>query len=177
MKKDASKLFTGTFYIVGDKIAYTLDTSDEHALDHFELWSFVVDKLFPFLDAQTKHELKQDGVYGADRGRVVFKGERSPTGAYRTGTFSLYGTPGCKKHERQLKTIFGLNNSKFEIESDFSSDPHYKVQPQDKRFLDSVLSASKTQFAEMPALLRIAGWKKNPSSINAVQVEEVEENE
>ena len=154
----AAKPSTGTFYIVGDTIAFTLDTSDEDSIDHYQLWNFVVDKLFPHVDYDTKQDLKDEAVYGAERGRVVFKGERSPTGAFRSGTFSLYGTPGCKKFEQRLRQVFGLNHKSFEVSVDFSSDPHYKVQPNDKRVLDSVLKIVPPTLQQ----LRIAGWKRKP---------------
>ena len=162
MDKEASKLSTGTFYLVGDTIAYTLDTSDEDAIDHYQLWDFVVDKLFPHIDFDTKQDLKRDAVYGSDRGRIVFKGERSPTGAFRSGSFSLYGTPGCKRFESRLKAIFGLNAlpKQYELEVDFKSDPHYKVQPSDKRVLDSVLKVTEQPAQEV----RVAGWKKTPKT-------------
>lgn len=162
MKKEAARQYTGTFYVVGDTIAYTLDTGDEESIDHFQLWDFVVDKVLGHVDYQTRQELKQDAVYGAERGRVVFKGERSPTGAYRSGMFSLYGTPGCKHFEARLKKLFGLDvlPKQYDLEVDFKTDPHYKVQPQDKRALDAVVGASSLPRHEV----RIAGWKRNPQA-------------
>ena len=164
MNKESSKIYTGTFYIVDDKIVYTLDTSEEDAIDHYQLWDLVVPKLFPHVPYDVRKELKMDAVYGAERGRVVFKGERSSTGAYRSGTFSIYGTPGAKKHLRTLKRIFGLTKieklDQYNLEEDFESDPHYKVKPSDKRLLDEIINSSKSQFKEKPDLIRIAGWKK-----------------
>lgn len=154
-----SRIYTGTFYIVNDKIVYTLDTDEEDAIDHYQLWELVVPKLFPYLDYESKQELKE-AVYGADRGRVVFKGQRSPTGAFQSGLFSLYGTAGCKAHESKLKEIFGLNKidklQHFDLEVDFHTDPHYKIQPRDKRLLDEFLRAK--DFNTQP--LKIAGWSK-----------------
>jgi hypothetical protein len=167
--KTAKKVYTGTFYIVDGKIAYTLDTDMEHSMDHYELWPFVVSKIFYFLDHDTKRELSDDAIYGADRGRVVFKGERTASGAFKEGTFSLYGTPGCEKHEAELKRIFGLTGlpKNLTVETDFHSDPHYRVQPQDKKLLDSVLKSVTSQFEQVPQMVKIAGWprRKNPASI------------
>ena len=73
---------TSTFYIVSGKIVYTLDTGDEEAIDHYQLWDFVVDKLFHFVEAATRKTLKTDAVYGTDRGRVVFRGEKKHGGKY-----------------------------------------------------------------------------------------------
>jgi hypothetical protein len=164
MEKEASRIYTGTFYIVGDKIVYTLDTSDEEAIDHYQLWDIAVPKLFPDIPFDLKQDLKQDAVYGADRGRVVFKGERSRTGTPTAGTFSIYGTPDSKKHLTKLKQLFGLNKidklDQFNLETDFSTDPHYKVQGRDKRLLDEVLRSYKNQFEERPSEIRIAGWTK-----------------
>lgn len=167
-----SRIYTGTFYIVNDKIVYTLDTDEEDAIDHYQLWELVVPKLFPYLDYESKQELKE-AVYGADRGRVVFKGQKSQTGAFQSGLFSLYGTPGCKQHESKLKEIFGLNKidklPKFELEVDFHSDPHYKVQPRDKRLLDEFLRAK--DFNTQP--LKIAGWKKDAPDPRKIKITSV----
>ncbi len=169
MKKEAARPHTGTFYLIGETIAFTLDTGDEDAIDHYQLWDFVVDKVFTAVDFQTRQELKQDAVYGCDRGRVVFKGERSPTGAMRGGTFALYGTPECKRFESRLKKLFGFEGlpKTFDVEVDFKSDPHYKVQPADKRALDAVISASDLPRHDV----RIAGWKRNPKPKPDVKID------
>lgn len=161
MEKEAARIYTGTFYIVDDKIVYTQDTDEENAIDHYQLWDMVVPKLFPHAPFEDREELKEGGVYGADRGRVVFKGQKSKTGAFQSGTFSLYGTPGCKAHEAKLKEVFGLKYidklPQFNLEVDFHSDPHYKVQPRDKKLVDEFLRASK--FDKTP--LKIAGIPKS----------------
>jgi hypothetical protein len=165
-----ARIYTGTFYIVDDKIVYTLDTDEENAIDHYQLWDLVVPKLFPHVPFEDREELKEGAVYGADRGRVVFKGQKSKTGAFQSGTFSLYGTPDCKQHEAKLKEIFGLKQieklPQFDLEVDFHSDPHYKVQTRDKKLLDDFLRASK--FDKTP--LKIAGTPKVQPSEKSVKI-------
>lgn len=174
MEKEASRIYTGTFYIVDDKIVYTLDTSDEDAIDHYQLWDLVVPKLFPHVPFDLRQDLKEEGVYGADRGRVVFKGERSRTGAPMAGTFSIYGTPGSEKYLPKLKKLFGLNKidklDKFSLEEDFKTDPHYKVRDRDKKVLDEFIQNSKNQLKEKPAEIRIAGWTKQEPDPRRVRV-------
>ena len=168
--KEASRIYTGTFYIVDNKIVYTQDTHEEDAIDHYQLWDLVVPKLFAHVPFEDREELKEGAVYGADRGRVVFKGQRSRSGGFQSGLFSIYGTPGCSKHLNKLKTLFGLNKidklDHFDLEVDFKSDPHYKIQERDKRLLDEFLRAS--QINEQP--LRIAGWKKEKPNPDQVKI-------
>lgn len=168
-KESTSRIYTGTFYIVDGKIVYTLDTDDEDSIDHFQLWELVVPKLFPHASYEDKQDLKE-ATYGADRGRVVFKGQRSRTGAFLSGLFSVYGTPGCKAHETKIKELFGLNKisklPQYELETDFKTDPHYKVIDRDKRLLEEFLRASKQ--TEQP--LRIAGWSKAQPDPRLVRV-------
>lgn len=160
MDKEASRIYTGTFYIVDGKIIYTQDTDENDAIDHYDLWQLAVPKLFPHVDYESKQELKE-AVYGADRGRVVFVGQKSRTGAPMSGQFSLYGTPDCARYATKIKSLFGLNKidklEQFQLHEDFHSDSHYKVQSRDEKLVQEFLRATKMD--ETP--LRIAGWLKD----------------
>ena len=61
MDKEASRIYTGTFYIVDGKIIYTQDTDENDAIDHYDLWQMVVPKIFPHADYESKEELKEEG--------------------------------------------------------------------------------------------------------------------
>jgi hypothetical protein len=173
MDKESSRIYTGTFYIVGDKIVYTLDTDEEDAIDHFQLWELAVPKLFPHADYESKQELKE-ATYGADRGRVVFKGQRSRSGAFQSGLFNIYGTPGCQTHLTKLKQLFGLNKidklEQFDLEIDFKTDPHYKVVDRDKRLISEFLRATDMNLQP----LKIAGWSKESPDPRKVRVTKID---
>ena len=134
---------TGIFYIVGEAIAFFRDQlGKEGELSHLQFWPDVVKALFPLADEETRQELATDAIYGAERGRMVFQGKRAADGAFLEGKFTLYGTPGCWSFECELRNIFGMHYYPEPITFgvDFSSDPHYRVQPADKRLLDSALA-------------------------------------
>ena len=149
---------------MADKIVYTLDTKTENAIDHYQLWDLVVPALFSFLDFETRAELKLDATYGADRGRVVFKGERTATGSPKSGTFAIYGTPGSLVYLNKLLKIFGLDQfvdgENFILEQDFQRDIHYRVIKPDQALLDGVIKSHRDKFQENPSELRIRGWIK-----------------
>jgi len=160
MQKLGARPSTGTYYIVGKKIIYTMDRpGEEYAMDHFELWPHVVDKLFSNLPPDLQEELKDDAVFGADRGRVVFKGQTTPHGGYVSGSFSLYGTPGSAVYEQRLLKIFGLHPAprSFTIDIDFKTDPHYKIQPHDAKVLHDIMTMSPNALERRPSEIRIAG--------------------
>lgn len=169
MDKEASRIYTGTFYIVDGKIIYTQDTDDNDAIDHYDLWQMVVPKIFPHADYESKQELKE-AVYGADRGRVVFQGQKSKTGAPMDGQFSLYGTPGCEKYESKIKSLFGLNKidklEQFSLHTDYQTDRHYKVQGRDEKLINEFLRAKPLD--EVP--LRIAGWLKGQPDPRGIKI-------
>ena len=169
MDKEASRIYTGTFYIVADKIVYTMDTDEEDAIDHYDLWGMAVPKIFKGVPYEDMQELKE-AVYGADRGRVVFLGQRSKTGAPISGEFSLYGTPGCEKHQTKLKSLFGLNKidklEQFSLRVDFHTDKHYKIQGRDERLVNEFLRATKMD--EAP--LRVAGWMKDKPDPRGIKI-------
>jgi hypothetical protein len=170
MEKESSRIYTGTFYIVAGKIIYTQDTDENDAIDHYDLWSMVVSKVFTHVrDPEDREELKE-AVYGADRGRVVFLGQQSKIGTPLSGQFSIYGTPGCRSHLNTLKTLFGLNKvdklEQFSLHVDFHTDTHYKIQGRDERLINEFLRATKIDNAP----LKIAGWLKGKPDPRGIKI-------
>jgi len=81
----------GTFYILGGVIYYsTMGAGKEHK----ELWKIIVNRVFKDLPSSDKAALLKAN-YGADRGRVTWKGddfiEDTPIGE---GHYLIEGSPG-----------------------------------------------------------------------------------
>ena len=117
------KPIVNTFYIIDGNIFYS--TIDD-GIDHSKLWQIIVSEVFQKLDPENKRELF-NAPYGVDRGRVVKKNKG----------YILYGTKGCKEYLEKLKKLFKLEELK-DLEIDFESDPHYKIQKNDKQIFEDI---------------------------------------
>ena len=71
--------------------------------------------------------------YGVDRGRVSWTGDMIGNTPTSQGKYIIYGTPGSKSFEKELKTVFGLRGlPENKVDTDFASDGHYKIQKIDQ---------------------------------------------
>lgn len=143
--KAAVEPILGSFYIVDGQIYYS-----EKGIDHSDLWKKIVLKTFPNLDYDTKMELV-NAPYGIDRGRVDWYGDFDSEGKpMGKGKYILFGTPGCKQHESELKRIFYLDKlPKSKFEANFTnSDGHYVTKPNDLDVYKDVLKFTAPKHIE-----------------------------
>ena len=118
----------GSFYILeGSLILYN---TIGKGLDHPEFWRKIISlcSLFDKLVYDNKIDL-YNSPYCCDRGRVVWKEDLK--------IFKIYGTPGCKEHSKELKLIFGLDES---IKEDWETDEHYRIVKSDMVCLKDMIS-------------------------------------
>jgi len=138
------KPIVNTFYIIEGHIFHS--TIDD-GIDHSKLWQIIVSEVFQKLDPLNKRELS-NAPYGVDRGRVVKKNKG----------YILYGTKGCREYLDRLKKLFMLEDVK-DLEVDFESDPHYKIQQSDKKVFDDIYPLIKDKVKLQDT--HIAKAKKN----------------
>jgi len=117
-----------TFYIIDGNIFYS---TIDGGIDHSKLWQIIVSEVFQKLDTENKRDLS-NAPYGVDRGRVVKKSKG----------YILYGTKGCKEYEKRLKELFNLDE---DVEVDFESDPHYKIQSSDTQVFNDIYPLVKNK--------------------------------
>lgn len=127
----------GSFYILGGAIYYNFLGE---GIGHSKLWQLIVPKVFSLLEYENKREL-MNAPYGADRGRVAWTGKISQKGKPEgMGEYVLYGTKGCESFESRLREIFELGE---DVMADFKTDPHYKLQGQDKEIFEQAMRMIK----------------------------------
>jgi len=164
IKKEAAKPMLGTFYVLGNAIYYS--TLGDGGLAHANLWPHIVNKsgLFDSLVYENRRELAE-AIYATDRGRVTWHGELkadgSPDLSNPDGYFILLGTKGSEEHKKLIKTIFGIRNIKQEVQEDWKTDTHYRVNDKDKKVLEDMIRLLGDK-AEKPKTTHIAKVLENP---------------
>lgn len=139
---------TGTYFLINETIIYNLDTQDERAMDHVELWPKVIHKLLSTMSFTDRQDLILNAAYGADRGRVVMN----------EGIYRLYGTPGSERFKDELLSIFGLDLTSQPFKCDFKTDLHYRVITNEKSALCFMLKLHKIEL--QPGSICLPGLKR-----------------